>query len=181
MLIVLSTWSVILLICHVILSHYEMAPIDLHCLHKRRPKVLSSYLSRHADFPCPVDKKNHISGKKHFRFDAMECCHKSAFSIKNKFYIPFGFLILKGSCHFSNLWHVCGDSFNALQFPGVSELTWNLSVIIASSPFSPRSLLSHLLLHASHASTFYDIPQMVSLLADYPMNRGSGVVMFQKH
>ena len=65
MLIVLSTWSVILLICQVILSHYEMAPIDLHCLHKHRPKVLSSYLSGHADFPCPVDKKNHISGKKH--------------------------------------------------------------------------------------------------------------------
>ena len=119
MLIVLSTWSVILLICHVILSHYGTAPIDLHCPHKLRPKVLSSYLSGHADFPCPVDKKNHISGKKHFRFDAMECCHKSAFSIKNKFYIPFGFLILKGSCHFSNLWHVCGDSFHALQFPRV--------------------------------------------------------------
>ena len=117
--VVLSTWSVILLICHVILSHYRTAPIDLRCLHKLRPKVLSSYLSGHADFPCPVDKKNHISGKKHFRFDAMECCHKSAFSIKNKFYIPFGFLILKGSCHFSNLWHVCGDSFHALQFPGV--------------------------------------------------------------
>ena len=41
--------------------------------------------------------------------------------------------------------------------------------------------LSHLLLRASRASTFYDIPQIVSLLAGYPLNRGSGVVMFQKH
>ena len=53
--VVLSTWSVVLLICHVILSHYRTAPIDLRCLHKLRPKVLSSYLSGHAD--CPVDKK----------------------------------------------------------------------------------------------------------------------------
>ena len=69
----MSTCSVVLLICHVvlsshladlsyvILSHYGMAPIDLHCLHKLRPKVLSSYLSGHADFPCPVDKKKIIS------------------------------------------------------------------------------------------------------------------------
>ena len=57
--VVLSTWSVILLICHVILSHYRTAPIDLRCLHKLRPKVLSSYLSGHGDFPCPVDKKTY--------------------------------------------------------------------------------------------------------------------------
>ena len=75
--VVLSTWSVILLICHVILSHFGTSPIDLHYLHKRRPKVLCSYLSGHADFPSPVDKKNHISGKKHFCFDAMERCHKA--------------------------------------------------------------------------------------------------------
>ena len=52
-------------------------------------------------------------------------------------------------------------------------------MIIGSSRFSPHSLLSHLDLHASRASTFYDIHQMVSLLAGYPLNRGSGVVMFQ--
>ena len=118
--VVLSTWSVILLICHVILSHYGTAPIDLHCLHKHSEVQSIEFLSeRTCWFSMSIEKKNHISGKKHFRFDAMECCHKSAFSIKNKFYILFGFLILKGSCHFSNLWHVCGDSFHALQFPGV--------------------------------------------------------------
>ena len=43
--VVLSTWSVVLLICHcVILSHYGMAPIDLRCLHKRRP---NGYLCTH--------------------------------------------------------------------------------------------------------------------------------------
>ena len=43
--VVLSTWSVVLLICRVILSHYRMAPIDLRCLHKLRPKVLIEFLS----------------------------------------------------------------------------------------------------------------------------------------
>ena len=43
--VVLSTWSVVLLICYcVILSHYGMAPIDLRCVHKRRP---NGYLCTH--------------------------------------------------------------------------------------------------------------------------------------
>ena len=33
-----------------------------------------------------------------------------------------GCLNLTGGCHFSNLPHICGDSFHALQSPGVSRV-----------------------------------------------------------
>ena len=49
----------------------------------------------------------------------------------------------------------------------------NLIVIVALSSFSLlRPQLSHLLSHASRASTFHDFPQMQSLLTGYILNRG---------
>ena len=38
---------------------------DFSNVNKTRIKVLNSYLSGHVDVPCPVDKKKHISSKKH--------------------------------------------------------------------------------------------------------------------
>ena len=75
----------------------------------------------------------HINGQKHC-FDAVERCCESDFLKMNKYILcALGCLNLTGGCHFSNLRHICGGSFLALQCPGIS----GVRVIIASSPFSP--------------------------------------------
>ena len=48
---------------------------------------------------------------------------------------------LTGACHFSNLRHVCGDSFYALRSPGVSGVEMkiyerSLQALLSSTPRS---------------------------------------------
>ena len=48
----------------------------------------------------------------------------------------------QGGCHFSNLRHVCGDSFHALQSSGVSGMEMkiyerSLQALLSSAPRSP--------------------------------------------
>ena len=52
-----------------------------------------------------------------------------------------GCLNLTGGCHFSNLRYVCGDSFHALQSPGVSGVEMkiyerSLQALLSSAPRS---------------------------------------------
>ena len=48
---------------------------------------------------------------------------------------------MTGGCHFSNLRHVCGDSFHALRSPGVSGVEMkiyerSLQALLSSAPRS---------------------------------------------
>ena len=74
-----------------------------------------------------------------------------------------GCLTLTGACQFSNLRHVCGDNFHALQCLGVSGVGDGCKLSFSL----PRPPQSRLLSRASRACTFHDIPQMESLLAGY--------------
>ena len=52
-----------------------------------------------------------------------------------------GCLNLTGGCHFSHLRHICGDSFHALQSPGVSGVEMKISerslqALLSSAPRS---------------------------------------------
>ena len=67
---------------------------------------------------------------------------------------------MTGGCHFSNLRHVCGDSFHALQCPGVSGVKMRVYGKSLQALLSlPRPPLSRLLSRASRTSTFHDIPK----------------------
>ena len=57
---------------------------------------------------------------------------------------------------------------------GARRLLQNCPLTLTTKPSTSK--LSTTL---SCVSTFHDIPQMESLLAGYPLNRGSIVVMFQ--
>ena len=52
-----------------------------------------------------------------------------------------GCLNLTGGCHFSNLRHVCGDSFHALQSLGVSGVEMKIYERSLQSPFLGPSLV----------------------------------------
>ena len=63
----------------------------------------------------------------------------------NKF-CSLGCLNLIGSCHFSNLQHVCGDSFNALRCRGVSRVEmkiyeWSLQALLSLPCFRISSCM----------------------------------------
>ena len=67
---------------------------------------------------------------------------------------------VSGGCHFSNLWHNCGDSFHAFQCPKVSGVERKIYERSLQALLSlPHHPLSRLLLYASHASTFHNIPK----------------------
>ena len=103
--------------------------------------------------------KKDISGQKHC-FDAVESCCKTDFKIKLNLRAP-GCLNLTGSCHFSNLWHVCSDSFHTLQCHRVSRVEMEIYErslpALLSLPCLPLScFLSRV--------CFLRYPQMESLL-----------------
>ena len=75
---------------------------------------------------------------------------------------------LTGSCHFSNLRHICGDSFHTLQSPRVSREEMKIYERSLQALLSlPHPPLPRLPSRATHACTFHDSPQMESLLAGY--------------
>ena len=73
---------------------------------------------------------------------------------------------MKRGCHFSNLRHVCSDSFHALRCPGVSGVEMKIYEKSLQALLSlPRPPLLRLLSRTSRTSTFHDIPKLESLLA----------------
>ena len=75
---------------------------------------------------------------------------------------------LTGGCHFSNLWHICGDSFHTLQSPRVSRKEMKIYERSLQALLSlPHPPLPRLPSRATHACTIHDSPQMESLLAGY--------------
>ena len=81
-------------------------------------------------------KKRHIFIDLKHCFDAVA---KAIYKWINDF--ALGCLNLTRDCHFSNLRHLCGDSFHALRSPGVSEVEMkiyerSLQALLSSAPCS---------------------------------------------
>ena len=113
----------------------------LHCsmddfskVDKTRIKVLIKFSSERMRWSLmsPWKKKTYQWLKK-----LLWCCCKRDLLLI--ILCTLGCLNLTGGCHFSNLRHVCGDSFHALQSPGVSGVEMkiyerSLQALLSSAP-----------------------------------------------
>ena len=106
-------------------------------VNETRIKVLSSHPSGHVEVRCPRGKKKNTSVIKNI---ALMLLQKRFINFK-MIIRALGCLNLTGGCHFSNLRHVCGDSFHALQSLGVSGVEMKIYERSLQSPFLGPSLV----------------------------------------